>query len=134
MAPSFLVLSLRYFPDPSTLTRPALTLSESSPDISNRSLTSLLLLTFLYLNVYRLTFVVLVGMFEGKMSIPAVEFLASYVRPMRRAWQVYEGISIFLSFLLKKVAVLLTTDTLCPSWTNYRLEFIQKDGLRMIRL
>ena len=77
-----------YCPAPSTLSRLALIFRESSPDTSNRSLTSLLFLTTVYLKENLLTLIVLVGMPDGNRSLAAVDLSASNVRPMHKVGEV----------------------------------------------
>ena len=88
VVPSSFLASFTYRPAPSTLRRLALIFKESSPETSNRSLTSLLFFTTEYLKENLLTLIGLVGMSAAKMSLPAVEFSASNVRPIHKVGEV----------------------------------------------
>jgi len=86
--------SFKYFPGPSTDNWLALILNGRSSGKSSNSLTSSFVVMTLYRKENLLTFSVLVGMSEGKISKPFLEVLQSNVLPMLKVGTAYAGIFI----------------------------------------
>ena len=88
--PSWTLFSLKYCPAPSTFSRLALICKDSSPDMSSKSLISLLLFTTWYLkeNLLMFVFLVFMSLLDKEMSAHALNVSLSNVLPRIKVGEV----------------------------------------------